>query len=83
MAEYFLSEEALEKLQDDIIGMIAARELLEEAMPEFFASFSNVRHNLESLCRCLEELLAWRALYPDTVIELRYEAPYGQDTGLQ
>lgn len=84
MSTYFLSDEALAALLDRTESLAEAHLNICEAAgerktpPELAEMLDELKGYYTSLLRSLTELQAWRAMYPDTTMQVAYDTPYGE-----
>lgn len=84
MTTYFLSDEALAALLDRTESLAEAHLNIREAAgerktpPELAEMLDELRDYYVGLLRSLTELQAWRAMYPDTTMQVTYDTPYGE-----
>ncbi len=84
MPTYFLSDEALAALLDQTESLAEAHLSLCETAGESKTSselaemLDELRDYYTGLLRSITELQAWRAMHPDTTMQVAYDTPYGE-----
>ena len=86
MSTYFLSDEALEALLERTESLAKTHLTLCAAgeepggtrSPGIVEILDELKDYYVGLLRSLTELQAWRAMHPDTAMQVAYDTPYGE-----